>query len=150
MERARVVAEYANGQIIKGYTLNFFPHKDRFHVIPIEKPSEKPIEVLINQLKAVFVVKDFNGDPQYTERKGYMEGDTPYGTTLEVTFKDDEVVVGSGMGIDLKRQGFFISPPDPKSNNLRVFVVCAAVKRIRQLLLKTGEYIEVPVTERRQ
>ena len=150
MERARVVAEYANGQIIRGYTLNFFPHKDRFHVIPIEKPSDKPIEVLINQLKAVFVVKDFNGDPQYTERKGYMEGDTPYGTTLEVTFKDDEVVVGSGMGIDLKRQGFFISPPDPKSNNLRVFVVCSALKRIRQLRLKSGEYIEVPMAGSKQ
>jgi len=79
-----------------------------------------------------------------------MEGDTPYGTTLEVTFGDGEVVVGSGMGINLKRQGFFISPPDPKSNNLRVFVVCSAVKRIRQLLLKTRECIEVPMPGRKQ
>ena len=150
MERAKVVAQYANGKIIKGYTLDFFPNKDRFHVIPIEKPSDKPTEVLISQLKAVSVVQDFNGDPQYVERKGYMEGDTPYGTTLEVTFKDDEIVVGSGMGIDLKRQGFFLSPPDPKSNNLRVFVVCSAVKRIRQMLLKTGECIEVPMLGRKQ
>ena len=148
MERAKVVAQYANGKIIKGYTLDFFPNKDRFHVIPIDKPTDKPTEVVVNQLKAVFVVKDFNGNPQYIERKGYMEGDTPYGTTLEVTFGDSEVVVGSGMGINLKRQVFFISPPDPKSNNLRVFVVCSAVKRIRQLLLKTGEYIEVPMPGR--
>jgi len=150
MERAKVVAQYTDGRTIKGYTLDFFPNKDCFHVIPIDKPSDKPTEVIVSQLKAVFVVKDFNGDPQYTERKGYMEGDTPYGTTLEVTFKDDEVVVGSGMGIDLKRQGFFISPPDPKSNNLRVFVVCSAVKRIRQLLLKTRECIEVPMPGRKQ
>jgi len=123
IERAKVVAEYANGKIIKGYTLNFFPHKDRFHVMPIDKPSDKPIEVLVNQLKAVFVVQDFNEKPQYVERKGYIEGETPYGTPLEVTFGDGEVMVGSCMGIDLKRQRFFISPPDPKSNTLRVFAL---------------------------
>ena len=150
MERAKVVAEYANGKIIKGYTLNFFPHKDRFHVIPIDKPSDKPTEVFVNQLKAVFVVQDFNENPQYVERRGYMEGETPYGTPLEVTFEDGEVMVGSCMGIDLKRQGFFISPPDPKSNNLRVFVVCSAVKGIRRLLLKTGGYVEVPISVRKQ
>ncbi len=150
MERAKVVAEYANGKTIKGYTLNFFPNKDRFHVIPIEKPSDKPTEVLISQLKAVSVVQDFNGDPQYVERKGYLEGETRYGTPLEVTFGDGDVIVGSCMGIDLRRQGFFISPPDPKSNTLRVFVVCSAVKRIRHLLLETGEYFELPVPGRKQ
>ena len=146
MERAKVVAECANGKVIKGYTLNFFPHKDRFHVMPIDEPSDKPIEVIVSQLKAVFVVQDFNGDPQYVQRKGYMEGETPYGTPLEVTFGDGEVMVGSCMGIDLKRQGFFISPPDPKSNTPRVFVVRSAVKRVRRLFLKTGEYIEVPIS----
>jgi hypothetical protein len=52
------------------------------------------------------------------------------------------------MGFDLKRQGFFISPADPKSNNLRIFVVCTALKRIRQILVKTGEYIEVSIPGR--
>ena len=150
MERTKVVARYTNGKIIKGYTLDFFPNKDRFHVTPIDKPSDKPIEVIVDQLKAVFIVRDFNGDPQYVERKGYIEGETPYGAPIEVTFGDDEVLVGSCMAFDLKRQGFFISPPDPKSNNLRVFAVRSAVKRIRQLLLKAGEYIEVPMPGRKQ
>jgi len=146
MERAKVATEYVNGKVIKGYTLNFFPHKDRFHVMPIDEPSDKPIEVIVSQLKAVFVVQDFNGYPQYVQRKGYMERKTPYGTPLEVTFGDGEVMVGSCMGIDLKRQGFFISPPDPKSNTLGVFVVRSAVKRVRRLFLKTGGYIEVPIS----
>ncbi len=149
MERTKVVARYANGKIIKGYTLDFFPNKDRFHVTPIDKPSDKPIEVIVNQLKAVFMVRDFNGDPQYVERKGYIEGETPYGTPLEVTFGDGEVLVGSCMSFDLKRQGFFILPPDPKSNNVRVFAVGSAVKRIRQLLLKAGKYIEVSMPGRK-
>ena len=65
-------------------------NKDRFHVIPIDKPSDKPIEVIVSQLKAVLVVQDFNGDPQYVERKRFLEGETPYGTPLEVTFGDGQ------------------------------------------------------------
>lgn len=148
MERTKVVARYANGTTIKGYTFDFFPNKDRFHVVPIDKPSNTPIEVIVNKLKAVFVVRDFNGNRQYDERKGYKEGESPYGTPLEVTFVDGEVLVGSCMGFDLKRQGFFISPADPKSNNLRIFVVCSALKRIRQILVKAGEYIEVSIPGR--
>jgi len=149
MERTQIVARYSNGKIIKGYTLDFFPNKDRFHVISADEPSDRPIEVMVNQLKAVFVVRDLKGNPQYIERKSYMEGETPYGTPLEVTFEDGEVMVGSCMGFDLKRQGFFISPADPKSNNIRVFVVCSDVKRLRQLLLRAGEYIELSIPGRK-
>jgi hypothetical protein len=149
MERTKVVARYASGKITKGYTLDFFPTKDRFHVTPIDKPSETPIEVIVSQLKGVFLVRDFNGNPQYVERKEYIERENAYGTLLEVTFVDGEVLVGSSMGFDLKRKGFFISPVDPKSNNLRVFVICSALKKIRQLLPKAGEYIEVPVPGRK-
>jgi len=150
MERTQIVARYSNGKIIKGYTLDFFPNKDRFHVTSVDKPSDRPIEVMVNQLKAVFVVRDLKGNPQYVERKSYMEGETPYGTPLEVTFEDGEVMVGSSMGFDLRRQGFFITPADPNNNNLRVFVVCSAVKRIRQLLLKAGESIEVSIPGRKR
>lgn len=150
MERIQVVARYSNGKIIKGYTLDFFPNKDRFHVTLVDKPSDRPIEVMVNQLKAVFVVRDLKGNPQYIERKSYMEGETPYGTPLEVTFEDGEVMVGSSMGFDLRRQGFFITPADPNNNNLRVFVVCSALKRIRQLLLKAGESIEVSIPGRKR
>ena len=150
MERIKVVVRYTNGKMLKGSAIDFFPNKDRFHVIPMDKPLDKPIEVMINQLKAVFVVRDFKGVPQYVERDGFREGESPYGSLLEVTFADGEVLVGSCMSFDLKRQGFFISPADPKSNNLRVFVICSALKRIRQLLPRTVEYIEVPIPGRKK
>ena len=150
MERIKVVARYANGKIVKGYTLDFFPNKDRFHVTTIDKSSDTPIEIFVNHLKAVFVVRDFDGNLHYVERKGFLEGENPYGTLLEVTFVDGEVLVGSCTSFDLKRQGFFLSPADSKSNNIRVFVVCSALKRIRQLLLQAGEYIEVPIPGRKR
>jgi hypothetical protein len=66
----------------------------------------------VNELKAVFAVRNFDGNRQYVEREGYIEGETPYGTPLEVTSEDSEVMVGSCMGFDLKRHGFFIFHAD--------------------------------------
>ena len=130
----KVVVKYVNGKIIKGFMQNFSPNKDSFHLIPADKSSGGPIEVLVKHLKAIFVVRDFMGNPQHDERKKYVEGENPSGLKLEVTFADGEVIVGSTLlGYDPKRQGNFIVPADPNSNNIRVFVVSTAVKSVRQL-----------------
>jgi len=150
VEPIKVVARYTNGRMIKGMTHDFFPNKDRFHVATEDNPLNKPVEVTLKDLKAVFVVRDFLGDSKYVERKKYQEGDTPYGIPLEVTFADGEVMVGSSMGFDSKREGFFLSPVDPMGNNVRVFVITSAVKRISQLLLKSGMAIDVSLTRRQQ
>ena len=145
MEPIKVVVRYTNGKTIKGLTYDFFPNKDRFHIVPLDNRAGETIEVIVNHLKGVFVVRDFNGDTKYTERKTYTKEDTPYGMPLEVTFADDEVMVGSTMGFDPERIGFFISPVDPKSNNIRVFAVTSSIKRIRQLFPKSGMSMEIPL-----
>jgi hypothetical protein len=130
----KVVVKYVNGKIIKGFMQNFSPNKDSFHLIPADKSSGGSIEVLVKHLKAIFVVRDFMGNPQHDERKKYVEGENPSGLKLEVTFADGEVIVGSTLlGYDPKRQGNFIVPADPNSNNIRVFAVSSAVKSVRQL-----------------
>jgi hypothetical protein len=52
---------------------------------------------------------------------------------VEVTFKDGEVLVGSTLGYDPNRQGFFVFPADPKGNNIRAYVVSSAVVKVRHL-----------------
>ncbi|MDO8955490.1 MAG: hypothetical protein Q7W38_01390 [Deltaproteobacteria bacterium] len=52
---------------------------------------------------------------------------------MEVTFKDKEVMVGSVLGYDPKRPGFFLFPSDPHSNNLKIFVVSRAVSKVNYL-----------------
>jgi formylmethanofuran dehydrogenase subunit D len=84
-------------------------------------------------LKGVYFVRDFEGNSQYNERKTFAENERPSGRKVEVTFKDGEVMVGSTMGYDPQRQGFFFFPADPQSNTLRVFVVTAAVSNVRFL-----------------
>jgi hypothetical protein len=118
---------------LKGYTQDFFANKDRFHLFPTNKPDSPGVDVFVKDLKAIFLVRDFVGNPQYVERKRYINGEKPSGRRLEVTFRDGELIVGSTLGYDRNRPGFFVLPADPNSNNVRIFVVASAVKQVRQL-----------------
>jgi hypothetical protein len=134
VEPIKVVARYVNGTLIKGFTQDFFPNKDRFHMTPADTQPGGTIEVFVKRLKAVFVVRDFQGDPYYNEQKTFVKGDSASGLKLELTFSDGEVLVGSALlGYDPKRQGNFLIPADQMSNNARVFAVSSAVKSVRQL-----------------
>jgi hypothetical protein len=133
MEPTKVIARFRDGRVIKGFTQDFFPNKDSFHLFKAEKGAGDATEVSVKELKAVFLVRDFKGNPFYEERKLYMNGEKPSGRKVEVTFRDGEVLVGSTLGYDPKRPGFFIFPVDPKSNNVRIFAVSSAVKQVRYL-----------------
>jgi hypothetical protein len=132
-ERIKVVVRYANGKVLKGYTQDFFPNKDRFHLFPTDKTDALGVDVFVKDLKAIFLVRDFVGNPQYVERKRYINGEKPSGRKIEVIFRDGELIVGSTLGYDRNRPGFFVLPADPKSNNVRIFVVASAVTQVRQL-----------------
>ena len=133
MEKVKVVVRFVDGKLIKGFTHDFFPNKERFHLIPANNPSGEAIEVSMKDLKAIFIVRDFIGHSLYKERKKYIEEEKPSGKKVEVTFLDGEVLVGATLGYDPKRQGFFIFPADPKSNNIRVYVVSSVVGKVRYL-----------------
>jgi small nuclear ribonucleoprotein (snRNP)-like protein len=133
MEPIKVVVRYVDGRVVKGTTQDFFPNKDRFHLLSDTAVPEEPAEVLIRDLKAVFFVKDFGGNPGYNERKEYNNGDKAQGRKVEILFVDGEKLVGSTLGYDPNRLGFFLFPVDPESNNMRVFAVTAAVKSVRYI-----------------
>jgi hypothetical protein len=133
MEKVKIIVRYSDGRANKGFTQDFFPTKELFHLTPLDNPSGGSIEVSMKDLKAIFMVVDFVGNPQYKERKKYVEGEKPSGRKVEVTFADGEVLVGSTLGYDPKRQGFFIFPADPQSNNIRVYVVSSFVEKVRYL-----------------
>ena len=131
MEPVNVVIRYVDGRIVKGYSNDFFPKKAFFHVG--SGPSDKGTQVAVQDLKAVFFVKDFDGNPEYDENKVFTEGQAVQGRKVQVTFKDGEVQVGAVLGYDPNRPGFFMIPPDERSNNLRIFAVSAAVENFEYL-----------------
>jgi hypothetical protein len=134
MDPIKMVVRFADGKMKKGYSQDFFANKPVFHLIKnITGDSGEPEEIRLADLKAVFFVKTFDGDPDYKERKDFTETDSPQGRKVEVAFTDGEVLQGSVLGYNPKEIGFFLFPVDPRSNNLRVFVVNTAVKKIRFL-----------------
>jgi hypothetical protein len=136
MERVKVVVRYPNNRLLKGYTFNFNPDSPQIDIFPAAAgPAGEAIKVITNELKAIFFVRDFEGNPGYTERRAVPEGERPAGRKVEVTFRDGEVLLGTTMGYDPGRLGFFVFPIDPQSNNLRVFVVNRATRTVRYVKL---------------
>jgi hypothetical protein len=130
----KVVARFADGHMIKGTTSDFFPGRDLFHVSVLNAPAEaKPVEISTKDLKALFFVKDFLGNPQYVGRNEFDPAHPAIGRKIRVKFKDGEVIVGTTTGYQPGRPGFFILPADLNSNNERCYVVVAATQEISLL-----------------
>ncbi len=122
----QVVVHYANGRLVKGQATDFFPNKETFHMT--EKDSQETSEIKVAELKGIFFVKKFEGNPTRHERKEMERAGM--GKRIQVKFKDGEVLIGYTSGYSPDRIGFFVFPSDPESNNEKVFVVTAATENV--------------------
>lgn len=130
-EASKLVVACLDGRRLKGYVFNFSPLRDRFRLFPeANSPPDAGRDVELADLKALFFVKDFAGNPQYKEH--YLT-DGGRGRKLEVTFKDGEKIVGTTEAWSPQKPGFFLFPADAMTNNLRVFVVNRNVVLVRLL-----------------
>jgi len=131
-----VVARYRDGKMIRGVTHDFGPQKKGFHVSTVEKHGRtvdgKVFEIPLSELKAVFFVKSLEGRQGPPSLKGLMEDEleTPGLMKMRITFFDGEILVGTTQGYTPEREGFFVVPLERDSNNLRIFVVSSAVKKV--------------------
>ena len=77
-------------------------------------------------------VKTFEGNKNYVEKKRFDEAGTtsPLGLKMKITFRDGEVITGASAGYSKGRQGFFVTPIDPESNNERIWVVADSVREV--------------------
>ena len=123
----KVVVRFADGRVVKGMTADFFPGRKSFHVSVANPPAgAKPVEIHTKDLKALFFVKDFAGDPEHVERNEFDPSQSAIGRRIKVVFKDGEVLLGTTTGYQPGRPGFFLVPADPTSNIGRCYVVVAA------------------------
>jgi hypothetical protein len=131
MIQNKTVVRYQDGRVIKGFTRDFMPNKESFHLIPMNsQPDAKPIVISVRELKAVFFVKDFKGDSEYQDKKTIDPQKSVIGRKIKVVFKDGELLVGTTQGYQPGRPGFFIFPSDPQSNSDRCYVISAATTEI--------------------
>ena len=131
-----VVARYWDGKIIKGVTHDFGPQKKVFHVSTVEKHGRtvkgKIFEISLSELKAVFFVRSLEGRQGPPSLKGLMEDKFEAQGLMKVriTFFDGEILMGTTQGYAPEREGFFVVPLERDSNNLRIFVISSAVKKV--------------------
>ena len=132
----KTVTRLNNGNLLKGYMKNFSPNRNEVTVE--ETVAAREHLVKIEDVKAVFFVKSFEGDHEYREKKSYGIARIK-GQRVFVKFRDGESMVGflegevpwergfflSKQDSDLK--GFFILPVDEDTNNIKVFVVASSV-----------------------
>jgi hypothetical protein len=130
----RVVARYADGLALKGYACDFDPDQPSFHLTQAHGSPEQVVEVWLKDLKALFFVRTFEGNPEYDESKDLYQSRPPGTRKISLEFQDGELLVGYTTARDARRFGLFVSPLDPMSNNRRVFAVTSSVGRMERLL----------------
>jgi hypothetical protein len=131
MIQNKIVVRYQDGKILKGQTSDFLPAKPIFHISLTDAPPGSPSqEVQVSGLKAIFFVKDYNGNHEYDEAKEFIENKPAGGRKIEVVFKDGETLIGTTQGYDAKRPGFFLIPADSGSNNERSFIITSATQKV--------------------
>jgi hypothetical protein len=140
----KIVVRYKDGRLVKGFSHDFNPDRAQFAIWQsVKAPQNEGIVVPLSGLKALFFVRDFDGDADYVEEHTF-EG-AGHGRRLQVTFFDNEVLVGTTLSYRPDGQGFFVRPADPRANNLRVFVVTSAVRHIRFLGTNAEPLVERPL-----
>ena len=136
--RNQVVVRFMDGVLKKGFTHDFTPLKDTFHLTL--EDTEKVETVTVSELKAIFFVKTFRGNEAYDEKKFFEQVDqsSSRGLKMRVLFKDGEIIRGVSLGYNPNKKGFFLIPVDPDSNNDRIYIVADACRDI-----KVGEIAQV-------
>jgi hypothetical protein len=138
----RVVARFLDGQTMRGTTIDFSPTRHMFHLTD----DGETFEVDLSRLKALFFVRDFEGNAAYYEKKGFFARQN-HGKKVMVEFKDGEVLFGYTLSYTSQGFGFFVFPGDPASNNEKVFVIHSSTASIK-LTPMTGTFPQSPTTSR--
>lgn len=125
MASNKVVARFKDGTIMKGTTSDFFPNRSSFH---LTLTNGSVVEINIEQLKALFYVKDFSGNENRID--AYDDAIPGGGRKIQVEFFDNEVIIGFSQGYSANRPGFFVVPGDNENNNERIFVITSATKKV--------------------
>ena len=128
---SKAVAHFLDGSLVKGFTSDFLPTRDAFHIeVTGEDGVTRTQTVQHSQLKAVFFVKDFAGRPGQRKRNAFAPDKPVPGRKIRVVFKDGEVMLGTTQGYQPGRPGFFVNPADPESNTIRCYVLSAATQSV--------------------
>ena len=145
----KVVVQRLDHEAIKGFVdAASFLRPDAIEMLDREG---RALTVPLGEIKGVFFVREFDGNPRRSERKLFESRPRMAGLWVRMTFKDKEVLEGllPANLIELSPEGFLLTPADLYSNNLKIFVPRSALndvsvlgvipdQRVRQLSRSRG------------
>ncbi len=128
----KVIVRTRDGEVIPG-----FANQDRINkkTLKVITQQGKEQTFSIDKLKAVFFVKDFQGNPEYDEIKFLNKQSVSSMIWVRVEFFDGEVLEGkiaNNMEL-ICSPGFYLSPSDQDTNNKRVYVIKSSLKNFTVL-----------------
>ena len=126
MEQNKIVVKLKNQKVFKGKTNDFFPNRIKFHM---ELMDGSIREIVVEDLKAIFFVKDFEGNKNHKD--SYNDAISNAGRKTKVKFVDGEIIYGYTLGYSSDRQGFYLTPADLGGNNERIFIVQSATEKVQ-------------------
>lgn len=95
-------------------------------------------EISVEQTKAIFFVKEFDGNPGHKDLRFYRGSPIGHGVWVRLEFNDGEIMEGlvfNSLSF-LVEPGFFMRPTDPDGNNRLVYVTKSWLKGCRVLGLR--------------
>lgn len=131
----KIVVQFGN-RTVKGYLES--PVRNTIEELLSNAPSSSPEvfrvrsldsdaieEISIDDIKAVFYVKSFEGNSDHQHLNFHTRSPIVHGIWMRFQFRDGEVMEGIVFNSlrYLVDPGFFVLPTDPGSNNKLVYVV---------------------------
>jgi len=125
----KVVAHFLNGRLVKGSSTSIALDRPICHVMTRDQGV---VVVTLSDLKALFFVKDLEGNRAYRDQQviGSTDRRATGAKRLQITFRDGEQLVALAPTYEGTRQFFYVLPADPNSNNLRILVNRKAVASV--------------------
>jgi len=107
----------------------------------------RAVVIPLPEIKGVFFVRDFDGNPQRSERKLFQSRPRLAGLWVKMIFKDKEVLEGLLPNdlVELSPEGFLVTPADLYSNNLKIFIPRTALSKADVLgVISDGRLRKLP------
>ncbi len=137
----KLVAHFKDGQVTKGFSRDFDPGRESFHLVRRDGEVAASMEIRLDELKALFHVKTWGrkdrhvgGDPAgFPEKPRAAKAPGPSFVKTVLEFYDGEKIFGYSADYDPNRKGFYVLPADPKDNNRKIYVLNSSLVNIQFL-----------------
>lgn len=142
----KVVIRLDSGEVIKGFftidadasleaVLNDSTTNGSQSIMVKVAPTNESISVAWSDVKSIFFVKSFRGDPARKDLRFYAKGPAVGEVLAEIRFNDNEVIEGiiDNSAKHIVGDGILMQPSDPNSNNLMIYANKSAIANYRVL-----------------